>query len=137
MKKFQTIFYLDDDIDDLDYFKEIAEGLGHTVLTFMNGRDMLVELSMQITKPDIIFLDIHMPILNGEEILNIIKTTDDWKHIPVVMVSGAYPKKLAKNFMDVGVNYLMKKHHINDYRAELERVLTMDLQSTQASNNTI
>ena len=56
---------------------------------------MLLTLEIQADMPDFIFLDIHMPVLNGEEILEIIKKSDDLKHIPVVMVSGAYPKNLG------------------------------------------
>lgn len=127
MKPSQTIFYLDDDLDDLQVFKEIAENLGHTVSTFIDGHEMLNALYFQTKKPDVIFLDIHMPILNGQEILNILKTTSHWKHIPVVMVSGAYPKKLARHFLEVGANYLMKRPHLNDYKNEIEQALKIDL----------
>ena len=73
MGKSQTIFYLDDDDEDLDFFKEVAEELGHTVRGFSEGRIMLLVLETELVKPDIIFLDVHMPILNGQEILEIIK----------------------------------------------------------------
>ena len=127
MKPFQSIFYLDDDVDDLNFFKNIAESLGHTVTTFVNGHQMLNVLDIQKEKPDVIFLDIHMPILNGQEILNVIKSSEDWKHIPVIMVSGAYPKKLVRHFMEVGANYLIKKTHTHDFKIAIEEALKMDL----------
>ncbi|WNM17905.1 response regulator [Flavobacterium capsici] len=123
MKKSQTIFYLDDDSEDLEFFKEIAEGLGHSVRGFSDGKAMLLVLESEQNKPDIIFLDVHMPVLNGQEILEIIKKSETLKDIPIVMVSGAYPKKLVKNLQDLGVNYLMKKHHIHDYRESVEELL--------------
>ena len=91
MKKAKSIYYLDDDYDDLDFFKEITEELGHTVKVFSDGRKMLLVLDVQEEKQDVIFLDIHMPVLNGEEILEIIKKSDVLKNIPVVMVSGGLP----------------------------------------------
>lgn len=127
MNPSQIIFYLDDDLDDLLVFKEIAEGLGHFVSTFIDGHIMLNELYYKDTKPDVIFLDIHMPILKGQEILNILKTNGIWKHIPVVMVSGAYPKKLARHFIEIGASYLLKRPHLNDYRNEIEQILKMEL----------
>lgn len=133
MKIARSIFYLDDDNDDLDFFKEVAESLGHTVSIFSNG-NLLLEALHSREKPDVIFLDIHMPVLNGEEILNIIKNSDDWNEIPVVMVSGAYPKKLIKYFLDIGVNYLMKKPHINDFRDAVEKILKVDLYKFQQGN---
>ena len=134
MGKSQTIFYLDDDDEDLDFFKEVAEELGHTVRGFSEGRIMLLVLETELVKPDIIFLDVHMPILNGQEILEIIKKSDMLKTIPIVMVSGAYPKKLVKHFNDLGVNYLMKKHHIRDYKEALEEVLNTHLSNFKTTS---
>lgn len=132
MKPFQSIFYLDDDIDDLHIFKNIVESLGHSVSTFMNGHQMLNMLDTQREKPDVIFLDIHMPILNGQEILNVIKNSEDWKHIPVIMVSGAYPKKLVRHFMEVGANHLIKKTHTQDFKIAIEEALNMDFYNVKA-----
>lgn len=134
MEKSQTIFYLDDDDDDLDFFKEVAEELGHKVRAFSEGRIMLLVLETEIEKPDIIFLDVHMPILNGQEILEIIKKSETLRKIPIVMVSGAYPKKLVKHLNDLGVNYLMKKHHIRDYKEALEEVLNSHLNNCKTTS---
>lgn len=134
MKKSQTLFYLDDDDEDLDFFKEIAESLGHKVRGFLDGRSMLLVLETEMIKPDMIFLDVHMPILNGQEILEIIKKSETLKKIPIVMVSGAYPKKLVRHFSDLGVDYMMKKHHVHDYRESLEEILNTHLATYKASS---
>jgi CheY-like chemotaxis protein len=126
MKPSQLIFYLDDNLNDLQIFKNIIEGLGHTVSLFTDGHEMLNILYFQNLKPDVIFLNIHMPILNGEEVLSIIKNSGQWKHIPVVMVSGAYPKKLARHLLEIGANYLMKRPHLNDYKNEIEQALNIN-----------
>ena len=123
MEKQKTIYYLDDDLDDLGFFKEIAEELGHNVKVFTDGRKMLLVLEIQAEKPDVIFLDIHMPVLNGEEILNIIKKSDDVKHIPVVMVSGAYPKKLLQYCADLGVSCLVKRHNFQEFKHNIQEVM--------------
>lgn len=123
MKKTKTIFYLDDDFDDLGLFKEIAEELGHNVKVFSSGRKMLIFLEIQANKPDFIFLDIHMPVLNGEEILEIIKKSDDLKDIPVVMVSGAYPKKLLQHCAELGVKCLVKRHNFQEFKMNIADVL--------------
>jgi len=132
MKKPQLIFYLDDDTDDLEFFKESAVSLGHHVSLFMDGHELLQTLKSDQEKPDIIFLDIHMPILNGEEILNIIKKSPEWRHIPVVMISGAYPKKLARQFLESGANYLKKKPG-SEMRNALEEVLKINWNDYKAS----
>lgn len=123
MKKKKSIYYLDDDHDDLGFFKEITEELGHAVKVFSDGRKLLLVLEIQDEKPDVIFLDIHMPVLNGEEILEIIKKSDDLKDIPVVMVSGAYPKKLLQYCSDMGVSCLVKRHNFQEFKQNIEEVL--------------
>ncbi|MGV3697842.1 response regulator [Flavobacterium sp.] len=123
MKKKKTIYYLDDDHEDLDFFKEIAEELGHTVKVFTDGRKMLLVLEIQAEKPDVIFLDIHMPVLNGEEILEIIKKSDEMKNIPVVMVSGAYPKKLLQYCAAMGVSCLVKRHNFQEFKQNIAEVM--------------
>ena len=123
MEKQKTIYYLDDDLDDLGFFKEIAEELGQNVKVFTDGRKMLLVLEIQAEKPDVIFLDIHMPVLNGEEILNIIKKSDDVKQIPVVMVSGAYPKKLLQYCADLGVSCLVKRHNFQEFKHNIQEVM--------------
>lgn len=135
MNNSQNIFYLDDDSEDLDFFIEIAESLGHSVRGFSEGKSMLMVLETENTKPDIIFLDVHMPILNGQEILEIIKKSDTLKDIPIVMVSGAYPKKLIKNLQDFGVDYLMKKHHVHDYRQSVEQLLNDHTSKRKSDSN--
>ena len=135
MNKPQTIFYLDDDDEDLDFFKEVAEELGHKVRGFSEGKMMILVLESELDKPDIIFLDVHMPILNGQEILEVIKKSDMLKAIPIVMVSGAYPKKLVKHFNDLGVNYLMKKHHVRDYKVGLNEVLNAHISNCKSMSH--
>ena len=86
---------------------------------------MLQSLRTAKHKPDIIFLDLHMPVLNGEEILNILKNSKEFRQIPVVMISNAYPKKLINYLIGAGADCLMKKPHGN-FKATLEEVLKGD-----------
>lgn len=127
----QKIFYLDDDLDDLYLFKEAAESLGHLVTIFVNGNELLRTLNQEL--PDIIFLDIRMPVFNGDEILHIIKKNPLLADIPVVMISGFSPKSLVRTYLEAGANYLMKKPDANsDYRTVLDHVLKIDWKTFQA-----
>ncbi len=125
MKPSQLIFYLDDDVDDLFFFKEAAEALGHMVSTFVSGNEMLRVLE-KLPYPDVIFLDVRMPVFEGEEILHVIKKTEAWKNIPIVMISGSYPKSVVRHYLDSGANYMMKKPDFGDMKSALEHVLKID-----------
>ena len=128
MKPSKLLFYLDDDMDDLKYFKHVTAALGHKTQIFLNGNELLYALKHGLEKPDIIFLDVHMPILNGEEILNIIKKSEESKYIPTVMISGAFPKKLARDYHKTGADYLMKKSA--DLKTALTHILELSFPLT-------
>jgi CheY-like chemotaxis protein len=128
----QHIYYLDDDTDDLLFFKEEAENLGHRVSIFVNGKVMLQAMAKKGQLPDIIFLDILMPVINGEEILHAIKNSNEWNSIPVVMISGGYAKKMVYDYLQAGANYVIKKPFNGDWRSVLEQVLVIDWKNFQA-----
>lgn len=132
MNDSKLILYLDDDTDDLKFFRDLTEELGHRVSLYADGTEMLYALRHGWEKPDLIFLDVHMPILNGDEILNIIKRSEDFKHIPVAMLSGAYPKKLVKQYLDAGANYLMKKANFHDMKIALQDFLQWNFSQSPA-----
>ncbi|SCY88080.1 response regulator [Flavobacterium caeni] len=131
--KTQFIYYLDDDTDDLHFFSEAVETLGHQIKPFVSGNLMLRSLEKEKQLPDIIFLDIIMPVFNGEQILDIIKKSPKWSHIPVVLISGAYAKSAVGKYLESGANYLMKKPlDVTDLRTTVERVLAIDWKSFRA-----
>ena len=51
-----------------------------------SGKEALTILSSQT--PDVVLLDVLMPHMNGAEFLHILRSNNDWKNIPVVIISG-------------------------------------------------
>ncbi len=56
--------------------------------------------------PDLILLDVNLPKKNGHEVLQFIKTTDAYKHIPVIMLTT------SSSHRDINVSYT---NHANCY----------------------
>jgi len=52
----------------------------------MNGQDALQIVSAE--QPDLILLDVQMPGMSGLEVLEILKSKTEYKHIPVIMLSA-------------------------------------------------
>ncbi len=78
-----------EDDDNLRFtIKEILEKQGNTVIEALNGKDALSILKKDKDLPDIILLDLMMPIMNGFEFLNEIKGTKI-KSIPILVLTGA------------------------------------------------
>ena len=58
---------------------------------------------------DIILVDINMPDINGLELLNFIKTNDQYKHIPVIIISTESTEEDRNRGISLGaVGYLTK-----------------------------
>jgi|SRR5215204_3937744 len=85
-----TILWADDDADDLMLMKEILlkNNRNYQIKEVRNGKEALefLEASVQTSSlPCLIILDINMPILDGKETLSILKKTESYKDIPVVI----------------------------------------------------
>lgn len=86
----QTILWADDDSDDLQLMQEVMEKTGrdYHVIEVGNGLealDYLKQAQQNSNLPCLIILDINMPVLDGKETLSIIKRTEEYKEIPVVV----------------------------------------------------
>ena len=77
-------------IDDSKTIRRTAETLlkkvGCEVVTALDGFDALSKIADQ--KPDIIFIDIMMPRLDGYQTCALIKNNKEYKKTPVVMLSS-------------------------------------------------
>jgi len=77
-------------IDDSKTIRRTAETLlqkvGCTVITATDGFDALAKIAD--TRPDIIFVDIMMPRLDGYQTCSLIKNNSEFKSIPVIMLSS-------------------------------------------------
>jgi len=62
------------------------ERKGYEVIVAVDGMDALAKLNENV--PDLILLDITMPRMDGYQMCKIVKSNDETKHVPVVMLSG-------------------------------------------------
>ena len=84
MKK--TILIIDDEPDTLTFFSSFLEDNGYNTITAVNGEEGLVQLKTQI--PDLITLDISMPEMSGTKYYRTLRENDEWKSIPIIIVTG-------------------------------------------------
>lgn len=107
-----SIFLADDDIDDRELFGEaIKESNPHTrILTFNDGNQLMDYLhSSDAPDPDIIFLDINMPLKNGKECLLEIRNDERFKSTPVIMFSTSLDSRDIHDTYKSGANLFISK----------------------------
>ncbi len=83
----RDILIVDDDPDIRDALGECLRYEGYGVHAAADGRDALDRLEVGL-RPDVILLDLMMPVLNGFDVLEALNRRPDWKDIPVVIVSA-------------------------------------------------
>ena len=123
----------DDDADDASLFCEALNRIAPVLecTTVENGVELFELLSQRISdKPDVIFLDINMPIMNGWESLRKLKEDKEYKSIPTIMYSTSSAKKDIETAYRLGALLFVTKPE--DF-VELTTILEIVATSSQDS----
>lgn len=118
----RSILLIDDDNDDSELFYEALEELDPSVkfMRTADGCEALELLGGQEEHPDVIFLDINMPRMDGWECLLELKNREDYKSIPVIMYSTSSHQKEKDRAIELGAARFISKP---DSYAQLIQVL--------------
>lgn len=82
------ILIVDDSADQRMLLKTILESKGYTTDCIANGQDALILLHTCRKLPNLILLDLRMPVMGGLEFRKIQRNDDLLKEIPVIIMSG-------------------------------------------------
>lgn len=103
----KVILVVDDDPTLLGMYVERAKAEGAIVIEARNGEEALTQ-AMQ-NHPHLILLDIMMPKINGLDVLKELKSEDDTKNIPVIILTAlADPQKHALGMQLGASDYIIK-----------------------------
>ena len=81
----KKILIVEDDSDFQDIYSLYLRGESFEVLTASNGKEGLAVLEKET--PDLIILDLIMPVMDGEEFYVRLREQTKWRHIPVLVAS--------------------------------------------------
>ncbi len=101
------ILIVDDETDILELYKIRLEREGHTVLTAADGEEGLRIAREEA--PDLIILDLMLPKIDGFKVCSILKSEEETRHIPVIILTARAEDKDKKTGMDVGADDYMTK----------------------------
>ncbi|HDZ49641.1 hypothetical protein LCGC14_1438880 [marine sediment metagenome] len=95
---------------------------GYQVIWKENGEEALK--AIKADKPDLILLDIMMPVMDGYEVLRRVKEDENLKSIPVVMLTARAQEKDVVKGIDLGAeDYITKPFHPAELLARVKRIL--------------
>jgi CheY-like chemotaxis protein len=119
------VLFIDDDPDDFELFCEAIKAMTQKsrCLHARDGNEALKILEEISILPDLIFLDINMPGMNGMECLNEIKSRPNLKDIPVYMYSTTISQNQSVEFMKLGAkDCIVKPSSYTDLFTTLEKL---------------
>ena len=82
----RTVLIVDDEPNIVLSLKFLISQQGYEVRTAASGEEALQSLKEQV--PDLVLLDIMMPKPDGYEVCQTIRSTPEWKDIPVIMLTA-------------------------------------------------
>jgi CheY-like chemotaxis protein len=110
-------------------FTEVAVDIDNTItcITVNNGADALQKLQSMQVLPDLVFLDLNMPKLNGKQCLQQIKQIERLNAIPIIMYTTSTLPEDAEVTKELGAAYfLIKPSSMNELKEKLQMLFSKE-----------
>ncbi len=121
------ILVADDDEGLLHTLGWILKDKGYEVVPVKGGVDLLKHLDLQ--QPDLLLLDIMMPKIDGLQLLELVKGTEDWRDLPVLMISSMPPEEATVRALGLGAaDFISKPFRVRELLARIDARLKQSLE---------
>jgi CheY-like chemotaxis protein len=117
----QTILIVDDEFGLAETVGDVLMAMGYEVMTAVNGRLALGALREK--RPDAILLDVMMPVMSGPEMLAAVRSDENYRDIPVVLMSAAAPEAMLRELRPTITAFLQKPFTFEQLMAALHKCL--------------
>jgi CheY-like chemotaxis protein len=103
----EKVLVVDDQADMLELLEASFSMRGYEVVSARNGQEALAMVYQE--QPDVVLLDIMMPVFDGYEICRILKNNEKTKHIPIIfMTAKAQKDDIERGFELRADGYVVK-----------------------------
>ncbi len=117
-----TVLIVEDDDELREILQAEFELEGLTALTATNGSEAVI--AARELKPDLILMDLMMPVMDGIEATKIVKGSEETRHIPIIMLTAAGNKEDIVAGLEAGaIDYITKPFFMPELKSRLRSVL--------------
>lgn len=114
----------------------INKNFGCTIFEASNGLEGLSVLHKE--KPNLILMDVSMPVMDGIETLEAIRADQEFKNIPVIIMSASNDKETVSKLMKKGISeYILKPLDLNSTFERIAKIITSLSKSMESNENEI
>lgn len=122
----QKVLVVEDNPVNIELLKTILQDIGLTVSSAANGKEGIDKISS--FRPDVVLMDIHMPVMDGYEALKVIMTMEDFRSIPIICLTADVFGKHQQDHLAMGFSdHLTKPVDFVKLISVLEKYLLTDL----------
>ncbi|MDO8752518.1 MAG: response regulator [Anaerolineales bacterium] len=107
MNQKAKVLIVDDEPNNVDFLEQALEDSGYQLITATNGQEALNKI--QSEQPDLVLLDLAMPIMDGFAVLERVKADQSLRDIPIIIISAEHDSKSVVRGIKQGAeDYLTK-----------------------------
>jgi DNA-binding response OmpR family regulator len=118
------ILIVDDEPFNVDYLEQELEDLGYDTVSASNGQEALEKVATEA--PDLILLDVMMPVMDGFTVCRILKDHDQTRLIPIVIMTALDTREDRIRGIKAGADdFLTKPVHEEELLARIETALKL------------
>jgi len=104
-----SVLIVDDSPSVRHMTSKVIANAGWNLMTAKDGLEALELLQTARKLPDVILTDVEMPRMDGYEFVSSLKRSEDFAHIPVIMITSRAAEKHRQKAIDIGVNEYLSK----------------------------
>lgn len=126
-REIETLLLVDDDNEDIYIFSEVLSQVkpGVMLTTANDGKEALDLLGQKKDAPDVIFLDLNMPRVNGMELLRLLKAESPLREIPVIIYTTSVSEADKREaFCRGAIGFFSKPTELQELRNKLTAILS-------------
>lgn len=112
MENLKTLYLIDDDVDDLEFFCEAVTRIDGSIICFKradSGEALRAFQQHDVPLPDLIFLDLNMPLVDGRTFLTELKKISAYANVPVIIYSTSSHSRDIEDTKQLGAAGFMTK----------------------------
>ena len=122
--------------DNAKYLEDALPFYGYEVTSVCDGVEALKELNSKNNKFDIVLLDVMMPNMNGWQTLKAIRSDENTKDLPVIMLTAVNEEQKMVTGLKIGADdYIVKPFMLPNLLARMEAVLRRSKRYTQVKKD--
>ncbi len=128
-----TVLIVDDLPDNIELIKNFFVNKTYNFISANNGREAIKILDNQL--PDLILLDVMMPVMDGFQVCELLKNDERTRLIPIIMLTGLEDSKSKIKGINLGVDdFITKPFNFYELKARMASLIKLKYYIDQLKN---